>query len=134
MNISSQFILFSMFSGFYSMDYKCESYSNISMESNKFSIPQWFQNILLENKTLWKMFDDTKVVIRSRKSKGKQNTMVKRKKTKGQTIVYKTIQRKLKIEQHESNKFREWTHVLWVVNSSCSTRGTRRVRNPVISH
>ena len=30
--------------------------------------------------------------------------MVKRKKTKGQTMICKTLHRKLKIEKHESNK------------------------------
>ena len=30
--------------------------------------------------------------------------MVKRKRTKGQTMIYKTLHRKLQIEQHESHK------------------------------
>jgi len=30
--------------------------------------------------------------------------MVKRKRTKGQTIIYKTLHRKLKIEQHEPHE------------------------------
>ena len=39
--------------------------------------------------------------------------MIKRKRTKGQTTIYKTIHRKLKIEQHElTNKKRGWTQVL----------------------
>ena len=32
------------------------------------------------------------------------NTMVKRKRTKGQTMIYKTLHRKLTIEQHETHK------------------------------
>jgi len=31
------------------------------------------------------------------------NTMAKRKKEKGQTTIYKTLHRKLKIKQHEPN-------------------------------
>ena len=38
------------------------------------------------------------------------NTMVKRKSTKGQTTIYKTLCRKLKIEQHEHHSK---AHVLW---------------------
>ena len=48
------------------------------------------------------MFEDTTGVIRSRKwKKEKNNTMVKRKRTKGQTTIYKTLHRKLKVEQHD---------------------------------
>jgi len=47
-----------------------------------------------------KEFEDTKGVIIIRKSED-TNTMAKRKKTKGQTTIYKTILRKLKIDQHE---------------------------------
>jgi len=32
---------------------------------------------------------------------GKNNTMVKRKRTKGQTTIYKTLHRKPKAEQHD---------------------------------
>jgi hypothetical protein len=39
------------------------------------------------------------------------NTMTTRKTTKGQTIKYKTLHRKLKIKQHESHKIRELTCV-----------------------
>jgi len=41
---------------------------------------------------------DTKEVIRSHKSKDTDNTMAKRKRTKGQTTIYKTLHRKPKIE------------------------------------
>ena len=40
------------------------------------------------------------------------NTMAKRKRTKGQTTIYKILHRKLKIEQHEPIKNQGWTHVL----------------------
>jgi hypothetical protein len=40
--------------------------------------------------------EDTKGVIRIRRSKKDKS-----KKTKGQTIIYKTLHRKLKIDQHE---------------------------------
>jgi len=44
-------------------------------------------------------FEDTKRAIRIRKSKkDTDDTMVKRKRTKGQTTIYKAIHRKLKIE------------------------------------
>ena len=43
-------------------------------------------------------FEDTKWVIRVRKSKKKDTTMAKRKRTKGQTTTYKTLHIKLKIE------------------------------------
>jgi Holliday junction resolvase-like predicted endonuclease len=47
-------------------------------------------------------FEDTKGVIRIRKSrKDRHNTMAKRQKTTKQTTIYKTLHRKLKIEQHE---------------------------------
>jgi hypothetical protein len=49
-------------------------------------------------------FDDTKGVIRLHKSK-KDNTMTKRKRAKGQTMIYKTLHRKIKIEQNESTFF-----------------------------
>jgi hypothetical protein len=44
-------------------------------------------------------FEDTKEVIRQRID----NTMTKRKSTKGQITIYKTLHRKLKTEQNESN-------------------------------
>ena len=49
------------------------------------------------------MFEDTKGVIRSNNSKNKQY-MAKRKRTKRHTMVNKTLQRKLKIEQHDHTK------------------------------
>ena len=52
------------------------------------------------------MFEDTKGVTRSRKFKidrqhNGQNKI--KKKTKGQTMICKTLHRKLKIEQHKSH-------------------------------
>ena len=49
-----------------------------------------------QSKTGEEVFEDTKGVIRIRKSK-----MAKRKSTNGQTTICKTLHRKLKIEQHE---------------------------------
>jgi len=46
-------------------------------------------------------FEDTKGVIRSRKSKKDGQYNDQKKRTKGQTIIYKTLSRILKIEQHE---------------------------------
>ena len=43
-------------------------------------------------------FEDTKWVIKSRKSKDKQYNGQKE---KGQTMMYKTLHRKVKIQQHE---------------------------------
>ena len=51
------------------------------------------------------MFEDTKGVIRSNNLKNKQY-MTKRKRTKRHTMVNKTLQRKLKIEQHDHTKNR----------------------------
>ena len=47
--------------------------------------------------------EDSKTVIRSRKLKA-NNTIVKRQKDK--TMMYKTLHRKLKIEQHKPNNNR----------------------------
>ena len=46
--------------------------------------------------------EEIKGVIRSRKSikTAHDNRMVKRKRIKGKTMIYKTLHRKLKIEQH----------------------------------
>jgi len=54
--------------------------------------------------------------------------MVQRKRTKEQTIIYKTLHRILNIEQHESGGecMRPGK-----VNSSCSTSDTRRVNSLV---
>ena len=49
-------------------------------------------------------------------------------KVKGQTMIYKTLHRKLKIDQHEPHK-KNWGELVCSgrVGSSCSTSGTRRV-------
>jgi hypothetical protein len=46
----------------------------------------------------WQFFEDTKEVARSRKLQW----------TKRQTIIYKTVHRKIKIEQHEPHKTQGW--------------------------
>ena len=47
-----------------------------------------------------RVFEDTKGIFRTPDSKDRQYND-QRKKTKGQTMIYKAIHRKLKIEQHE---------------------------------
>ena len=55
-------------------------------------------------------FEDTTEVTRSRASKDSQ---YKRKRRKGQTVIYKTLHRKLKIEQHGPTKQNQgWIRVL----------------------
>ena len=52
-------------------------------------------------------------------------------------MIYKTLHRKLKIEQHEPHKNGGEFKSSRRVNSSCSTRGTRRitlVTYPMTSH
>jgi hypothetical protein len=48
-----------------------------------------------------KEFDDTKGVIRIRTSKKDRQYNGQKKRTKGQTTIYKTLHRKLKKEKHE---------------------------------
>jgi hypothetical protein len=52
-----------------------------------------------------KEFEDTKgvIIIQNVRKSEDNNTMAKGKRTKGQTTTYKTILRKLKIEQHETH-------------------------------
>jgi len=40
------------------------------------------------------------------------NTMAKRKRSKGHTLVYKTLHRKLEMEQYVLHKTRRWTQVI----------------------
>jgi hypothetical protein len=47
------------------------------------------------------MFEDVKGVIGSRKSKKDRQHNAQKKKDKTQTSIYKTLHRKLKIEQYE---------------------------------
>jgi hypothetical protein len=42
-------------------------------------------------------------------------------------MIYKTLHRKLNIEQHELHLKPEWSEVPGKVSSSCFTDGTRRV-------
>ena len=47
------------------------------------------------------MFVDTKGVIKSRESRKDRQHNGQKKSMKGQTMIYKTLHRKLKIKQHE---------------------------------
>jgi hypothetical protein len=64
--------------------------------------------------------------------------MAKRKRSKGQTIIYKTLPRNQTIEQHVPPFNSVEEHMCSVrVNSSCSRYGTRPVtlaKNAMISH
>jgi len=64
------------------------------------------------------------------------NAMVKGKRTKWQTIIYKILHRKLKIERYELYKNRWWTRILRKGSSSGSTCVTRvtLLTNPVVCH
>ena len=53
------------------------------------------------------------------------NTVVKRKRTKGHTTICKTLHRKLKIEEHDL--IENWGEVMGI-------RGVTLVSKPVISH
>jgi len=53
--------------------------------------------------------------------------MTKRKRTKGQTMIYKTLHRKLKTEQYELSKNRGELMCYGRVGSSCSTCATSSV-------
>jgi hypothetical protein len=58
--------------------------------------------LLEESKQSWdEKFEDTKGVIKSRNRRRTDHTIAKRKRTKEQTTIDKTLYRKLKIEQHE---------------------------------
>ena len=52
-------------------------------------------------------FEGIKGVIRISNSRRTDTTMAKRKRTKGQTTTYKTLHRKLKIEQHQCTLYTE---------------------------
>ena len=60
-----------------------------------FWVKQWMKMFNAQER-----FEDTKVVIRICKSKDRQH---KGQKKKGQTTIYKTLHKKLKIEQHQSH-------------------------------
>ena len=61
--------------------------------------------IIWEQENQWpkNKLEDTKGVIRSRTSNAGQTTS-KIKRTKGHTMIYKALHRKLKIEQYEFHK------------------------------
>ena len=48
-------------------------------------------------------FEDIKWIIRSRKSKKDRQYSSQEKSAREQTVIYKTLNRKLEIEQHESH-------------------------------
>jgi len=105
---------------------KCTSYVN-----GQFIEFQIVANLV----PMQEQFEDTKWVIRNRKLKDSQHNG-QRKMTKGQTTVYKTLHRKLKIEQREPIKYRGELRCSGRISSSCSTSDTCRVtlvKNPVIS-
>ena len=72
-------------------------------------------------------FEDTKGVIRIRKSKKSDNTMAKIKRTKGKTTIYKTLYRKLKIRQRNCLKSGDELRCSGSVSRSFSTSDTLRV-------
>ena len=51
-----------------------------------------------------KKLEDTKGVVKKAVNRRTDNTMLKRKRIKGQTTIYKTQYRSLKIEQHYPTK------------------------------
>ena len=59
------------------------------------------QNVCVKAK-----FKDTKGALRSHKSK-KDNTMPKQQRIKRQTMIYKTLHRKLKTEQKQKNNLKQ---------------------------
>ena len=64
------------------------------------STKQYSVICLNELVVIYGKFEDVKGAIRSRKSKERQYNA---KKTKGQTMIYKILHKKLNIEQHESH-------------------------------
>ena len=60
--------------------------------------------------------------------------MAKRKGTKGQTTIYKTLSRKLRSNNTNPTKSRGWTWVLRKLRSTSGTRHGTLVTNLVISH
>lgn len=59
-------------------------------------------------------FEEFKWVIKSRKSKNIRYNDPKKERNNmtNKTMIYRTMHRKLEIEQHESHKNRGWSHVL----------------------
>ena len=80
-----------------------------------------------------KIFEDPKSHYKAANRRKTNNTMAKRKRTKGQTTTYKTLHRKQKIEQRKPIKTQGELMCPGSVSSSCSTNGTRRVTLLVIS-
>ena len=79
---------------------------------------------------------DTKEWSISVNLRSKDNTMAKRKRTKGQIMICKTLHGKQKIEQHKPTKNQVWTQVLRKGGISLSNICTRRITlitNPMIN-
>ena len=82
-------------------------------------------------------FEDTKGIIRIRKSKRNRRYNVQKKKYKRTNNDLQNIHKKLKIEKHEQLKTWGELRCSRRVGSSCSTSDSRRVNlvtNPVISY
>jgi hypothetical protein len=82
-------------------------------------------------------FEDTKGIIRIRKSKRNRRYNVQKKKYKRTNNDLQNIHKKLKIEKHEQLKTWGELRCSRKVGSSCSTSDSRRVNlvtNPVISY
>jgi hypothetical protein len=69
----------------------------------------------------------TKEVIRSRKSRDRQYNGIKEKGSKGQTMIYKTLHRNVKIEENKPHD-KPGDGLIWpgMVSNFCSTNDTRR--------
>ena len=81
-------------------------------------------------------FKDIKGAIRISHRRRTDNTMVKRKSTKGQTTIYKTYKSKDRVTRTPLKTGGELKYSGWV-SSSCPSSGNRRVTlltNPVKSH
>jgi hypothetical protein len=70
-------------------------------------------------------FEDIKGVIRSHQLKKYRQCNGWKKNEKGQTTIYKSLHRKLRIEQHEHNKKK--LRYPGRISTSCSTCSTHRV-------
>jgi uncharacterized protein YegL len=58
--------------------------------------------------------------------------MSKRKRTKGQTMIYKTLHRKSKINQHESHQKPGACHLFKWISSSIAKKMAKHVRKVVL--
>ena len=96
----------------------------------------WVLQVSSTNKS--DLQDITAIVMKEEfvNRKRTDNTMTKRKETKGQTTIYKTIHGNKTVEKWPPQKTGDGFRCFWRISSSCITSGTRRVSlvaNPVIS-